>query len=76
MTIASAFTTAGNTPAGIEHSRTSRLPQSISHSPEITLMPPKHSYPWRVAVGLVLCAVTVPILFVVFLYCCERCQDW
>jgi hypothetical protein len=72
MTFDSSFGSAVTTPARNQRTLIRRHPGSNAPQPEIIPQRHQYRYPWRAAVGLALGAVSVPTLFMIFLYCCER----
>jgi hypothetical protein len=75
VTIDSSLGSAVTTPARDPRARIRRLPRSNAPQPEIISERHQYPFPWRAAVGLTLSALSVPTLFMIFLYCCERFGD-
>ncbi len=75
MTIDSTFGSSATAPAETRRPRTSRVPRYNAPKPEIISERRNFPFPWRAAVALTLSALSVPALFMIFLYCCERFGD-
>lgn len=75
VTIDSSLGSAVTTPARDPRARIRRLPEPNTPRPEAISQRHQNPFPWRAAVGLTLSALSVPTLFMIFLYCCERFGD-
>lgn len=75
MMIDSTFGSSATAPAETRRPRTSRVPRYNAPKPEIISERRNSPFPWRAAVALTLSALSVPALFMIFLYCCERFGD-